>query len=470
LSSYFQVGQQDNDDAYEDLNSPAAFAFAKASSVKKGERDVKRRRAMQKGPKKASAVTEDSSEGHESSEDEKPTKKAAITKKEKPKKAAAKLEESSDAEQSSEDEASCRGGQAEPSESEEESAAEDNRVALENGEDEGDDPTIAATADDNGSEDAENTSGKHSLSHHNASAVVQALPVMPAKQQVVDGWKPGDKSLLLTGVEGEAIIFLSPWETFHVVGSVRVLVLAGSCTIFGAKISAGTATSTAQGGSTGGGSAAASGGIFNDVHAVAPYGPMGECPHLSHFFLSVNTSDISTKFACIAGVDAGGKSIDKSSLNREAMRLHSIGGRDATSAQRRVLDEMLAELTAQRPHALGCVLCLRSWHLPAHVMPHHSKPPAAGGPMQWLKGRGMDSTIRLTLGGARILFPWSACLLQPLKVSGEWQAAADRVLSLSAPAAVAAVVGAKGSGKSMLTRCFDTAAARARKLANLSYC
>ena len=452
LSSYFQVGQHHNDDAYEDLNTPAAFAFAQASSIKKGEKDVKRRRAMQKGPKKASAVMEDNSEGHESSEDEKPTKKAAITKKEKPKKAAAKIEESSDAEQSSEDEASGRDGQAEPSESEEESAAEDNRGASENGEDEGDDPTIAATAD-NGSEDAENTSGKHSVSHHNASAVVQALPLMPAKQQVVDGWKPGDKSLLLTGVEGEAIIFLSPWETFHVVGSVRVLVLAGSCTIFGAKFSSCTTTSTAQGGSSGGGSAASQGN-FNEVHAVAPYGPMGEFPHLSHFILSVNTSDISTKSACIAGVDAGGKSIDKSSLNREAMRLHSIGGRDATSAQRRVLDEMLAELTAQRPHALGCVLCLRSWHLSAHVMPHHSKPPAVGGPMQWLKGRGMDSTIRLTLGGARILFPWSACLLQPLKVSGEWQAAADRVLSLSAPAAVAAVVGAKGSGKSTLARCF----------------
>jgi hypothetical protein len=98
------------------------------------------------------------------------------------------------------------------------------------------------------------------------------LAVSPAKKQVVDGWLPGEKSVLATGVDGELIIVLSPWETIHLVGSVRVLVLAGSCTMFGARLSAAATVASGAGSGIGG---AATAGSFHDVHAVPPYGPLG---------------------------------------------------------------------------------------------------------------------------------------------------------------------------------------------------
>ena len=67
----------------------------------------------------------------------------------------------------------------------------------------------------------------------------------------------------------QLIILLSPWESLHIVGSVRVLVLAGSCTIFGAKLSSGVGAGSS--GSVG----SVIDGIFHDIHAVPPYGPMG---------------------------------------------------------------------------------------------------------------------------------------------------------------------------------------------------
>lgn len=196
-------------------------------------------------------------------------------------------------------------------------------------------------------------------------------------------WQAGDKSVLTTGCEGELILVLSPWESLHVVGSLRVLVLAGSCTIFGAKLAA------ASGGAGGG---------FHDVHAVPPYGPMG--------------------------VEAGGKSINGSALDREALQQHGVGGRDSSAAQRRAVDELLSEMTPNRQPAVGCVLCLRRWSLPPHVAPRDAKGAGGGGgggQVTWLKGRGLDAQIRSVMGGARILFPWSNCLVQPLKVPAEWQ-------------------------------------------------
>jgi energy-coupling factor transporter ATP-binding protein EcfA2 len=247
----------------------------------------------------------------------------------------------------------------------------------------------------------------------------QMLAVSPAKKQVVDGWQPGEKSVLATGVDGELIIVLSPWETIHLVGSVRVLVLAGSCTVFGARLSG--AATVASGAASGIGGAATAG-SFHDVHAVPPYGPMG--------------------------LEAAGRATSSAALDRSAMARHGVGatGRDSLAAQRHTVDELEAELSPSRPLPVACVLCLRRWRQ------ERGDGAAGDSLLTWLKGRGLDLQIRTVLGGGRILFPWSACLLQPLKVSSEWSAAADRVSALSSPGSVAAVVGAKGAGKSTLLR------------------
>jgi hypothetical protein len=219
---------------------------------------------------------------------------------------------------------------------------------------------------------------------------------------------------------------------------MRLLVLAGSCTIFGAKLAAGTVAATAAGGE-------AKIGDFHDVHAVPPYGPLG--------------------------LEAAGRPTTAASLDRRTLRAHGVGcgGDDASAAQRRLVDTLSGELATNRQPPVACVVCLRRWR-GAGCSAHADARGSGGAPpqAQWLKGRGLDALIRNVLGGGgaggggagggggggRIVFPWSECLLQPVKVSGPWQAAADRVTALAGDraGAVAALVGAKGSGKSTMGR------------------
>ena len=263
-----------------------------------------------------------------------------------------------------------------------------------------------------------------------------------SKLQVIDGWQPGDMSLLLTGRDDEVILVLSPWESIHVVGSVSVFVMAGSCTVFGAKLSA-----------VGGGNGAGCGAHWVVVHAVPPFGPMPIYAAGRPVTDQVLDGITSCK-PVSSGADgefAGGTGVERVKVK---------------------LKERLGESTPES--TVACVVCLRRWQpgppatAPTATLssnPIASRACSATANVMWLKGRGLDAKIRSLLGGARIVLPWSNISLQPLQVPNDWQAAGDRVMSLAPSASegsaigqgtqhgmIGACVGPKGSGKSTMLR------------------
>lgn len=219
----------------------------------------------------------------------------------------------------------------------------------------------AAESEQDAGEESEQDAGDESAAALPPSApspdhVLAVSPAAPSKKQVVDGWQPGEKSVLATGVDGELVVLLAPWETIHLVGSLRVLVLAGSCTVFGARLSAAAAAS-GSGRSSGG---AATAGSFHDVHAVPPFGPMG--------------------------LEAAGRATSTAALDRSAMARHGVGaaGHDSHAAQQRTVDELETQLDHSRQSPVACVLCLRRWR---HEQGGGATAGAGDSVLTWLKGR-----------------------------------------------------------------------------------
>jgi hypothetical protein len=284
------------------------------------------------------------------------------------------------------------------------------------------------------------------------SAVSPAPHATAVKSQVINGWEPNDKSILLPGVDDEIILVLSPWESLHLHGSARLLVLAGSCSIFGAKLSAGGGARGAKppGGSGGGGGGGVGGREWHEVHAVPPYGPMP--------------------------IQAGGTALDLSVLSHSALVDRAAvallvsaapNAQQAAAIRKRIVEE-LVELASMETGAgqrqVGCVLCLARWQQQSELPPHARRTLAASatsGQVAWVKGRrGLDALFRKTLEGARVVLPSSNLVtLQAMSVPNDWLAAGDRIVSLASGAGgargnplVAACVGPKGSGKSSLMR------------------
>ena len=118
---------------------------------------------------------------------------------------------------------------------------------------------------------------------------------------LVGAWDYRENSIALTGADDELVVLLAPFETLYLQGSVSVSVLAGTASCFGAMLTpAGWGPRPAD-------AATPSGGRSVQLHAVAPYGPLG----VQAAGAAARQLDSDALAACGAGAGRGEKELER---------------------------------------------------------------------------------------------------------------------------------------------------------------
>jgi hypothetical protein len=228
----------------------------------------------------------------------------------------------------------------------------------------------------------------------------------PPAVKLPSAWRVRARNVLCTGRAEEVVLALQPFECLYLEGSVDVSAIVGTCRIFGATLTPGDPAAA--------------------VRAVPPSGPMAvEAP--------------GARLAALPGIAAAAADAPLLAALADLV----AAGEDIACAVRlrcRPRRRRAAPTAAAAPPS------------PAAAPPS----PAAAAPAHRPVGlqAGKDAVHGLRAHGCRVLKEGARDLCEPLRVPPEWRAAADAALA-GGPGGAAprvAVAGAKGAGKSTLSR------------------
>jgi len=251
---------------------------------------------------------------------------------------------------------------------------------------------------------------------------------------LVGAWDYRENSIALTGADDELVVLLAPFETLYLQGSVSVSVLAGTASCFGAMLTpAGWGPRPAD-------AATPSGGRSVQLHAVAPYGPLG----VQAAGAAARQLDSDALAACGAGAGRGEKELER------------LGGLLAGAVEEgRVAAALLLQrLDDARDTRLGQGAGRRAGG---------GARGKGGRAAWWREGDGGCDKLTdkvLETVGCRVLLARAraAPTAQPHAVPADWRALGDMAVQLAGAGRPGggglrlALVGAKGSGKSTLAR------------------